>query len=174
MTKLDAEWKWRQERWHKLSVYTNYQLFTHLLLKGNTANRQMWYKCIFPMWCSVSLPPGAYLERLFGGEKIILIFNVKDYTTFWTLLKLYTWNVPQATPLFRFLNLPLITTTQLPNTQYGIIYHNFHFQYLFNCPFLPVLPRLGQVPNYWKVLSRNFTSRIPCLSSNKQFQSSEG
>jgi len=48
--------------------------------------------------------------RLFGGEKIALIFNVKNfYAKFWTLLKMYTWNVPPMHPLIRFINMPVDT-----------------------------------------------------------------
>jgi len=37
----------------------------------------------------------------------VLIFNVKKYAKFWTLLKMYTWNLPPGIPPFRFLNMPL-------------------------------------------------------------------
>jgi len=32
----------------------------------------------------------------------------KKYAEFWPLLKMYTWNIPTCTPLFRCLNTPLI------------------------------------------------------------------
>ena len=43
----------------------------------------------------------------FGGEKI-LYYNLKwkIYANVWTLLKMYTWNIPLP-PAFRFLNAPL-------------------------------------------------------------------
>jgi len=59
-----------------------------------------------------SLKPGAIAtrpRRIFNpfaptpplrDEKIVLIFNVKNYAVIWILLKMYTWNVPL--PSFAF------------------------------------------------------------------------
>ena len=66
-------------------------------------------------------PPGSYLGglRLPPGGKInnfVLIFNVENfYANIWTLLKMYTENVPLGTPLFRFLNTLLLITSSHVN-----------------------------------------------------------
>jgi len=39
--------------------------------------------------------------------QIVLIFNVKNYAKIWTLLKMYTWNVPLGYPPLRLLNTQL-------------------------------------------------------------------
>jgi len=61
---------------------------------------------------SVREGTGAYLGGLVPSpplevKNIVLIFNVKNYAKISTLLKMYTWNVPPGTPLFRFLNTPV-------------------------------------------------------------------
>ena len=48
-------------------------------------------------------------------EFLLLIFNVKNYAKIWTLLEMYTWNVPLGP--FRFLNTPL---TSMANCCQGL------------------------------------------------------
>ena len=47
------------------------------------------------------LPPSPEMK------KIVLIFNVKNYTKIWTLLKMYTWNVLPRPSLFSCLDTQL-------------------------------------------------------------------
>ena len=51
-----------------------------------------------------AIAPGPPLEV----KSFVLIFNVKNCAKLWTHLKIYTWNIPPASPIFTFLNTQLM------------------------------------------------------------------